>query len=535
MSFEDAPRPASRGRWAIALGLVVVLLLGAVMWAVLALARSNEADPAEEAESTPSATPASPTPVDPDAIEPPRPALAPYYSQQLTWTPCRKEFECATLTVPLDYRKPRGATIEIALLKVAAAGERIGSLVVNPGGPGASGADYAAAAERVLRDPLLEAFDTVGFDPRGTGASSTVDCLTDEQLDAYVGADPDPDTAAEIEDFLRGVDDLAAGCAAKSGSLARHVSTIEAAQDMDVLRAALGERQLTYLGASYGTQLGATYADLFPQRAGRLVLDGAVDLSLTSRELGLQQAAGFEVALRAYVENCVEETDSCFLGDSVDEGVARIQEFLGDVEDEALSTDLDGRRLEVGNAFYGLVTPLYAREAWSTLSLALRQAFDGDGTTLLLLSDAYTSRGTDGYNDNSVEANITINCLDKPGRVDPAGVAASYPEYLEASPTFGRVFAWSALGCNGFPATPEMAPREIRAAGAPPILVVGTTRDPATPMRWAEALADQLESGVLLRRDGDGHTAYNSKNECIDEAIEDFLLNGAVVTDGTTC
>lgn len=536
MSFDDSPRPTSRGRWAIALVLVGVLVLGAVVGTVLALA-GDDSDSSGDAESTPTPTAAtvSPTPVDPEVTAPPVPALAAFYSQQLTWETCREDFQCATLEVPLDYRLPRGERIDIAVLKVPAAGDRIGSLVVNPGGPGASGTAYAEAAERVLRKPLLERFDVIGFDPRGTGDSTAVDCLTDDQLDDYVAADPHPDDPTEAAAFVRGVQELAAGCADKSGDLVRHVSTIEAARDMDVLRAAVGDAQLTYLGASYGTQLGATYADLFPQRAGRLVLDGAVDLSLSSKELGLQQAAGFEVALRAYVDNCVEKSDSCFLGDSVDGGVARIQEFLTEAEEEPLSTDLDGRRLEIGNAFYGLVAPLYAREAWSTLSLALRQAFNGDGTTLLLLSDAYTSRGTDGYNDNSIEANITINCLDKPSRIDPALVESTSEEYVAASATFGRVFAWSALGCNGFPATPELKPRDIRADGAAPILVVGTTRDPATPMRWAEALAEQLESGVLLRRDGDGHTAYNSDNECIDSTIEDYLIDGTVPVDGTTC
>lgn len=516
--------------WAtVALGLVVVLAVGALAWREFGDWRTDAPEPPASPSPEPSAAP------DPSITTPPDAALAPFYGQALDWSPCREKFECASLTVPLDYRQPRGEEIEIALLKVPATRASRGALVVNPGGPGAPGTSYAEAAERVFRSPLLENFDIVGFDPRGTGDSAPVDCLSDAELDGYISADPDPDTADEVAAFAASAELLGKRCAARSGELAQHVSTIEAAQDIDVLRAALGEAQLTYFGASYGTQLGATYAELFPDRVGRLVLDGAIDLSLSGADLGKQQAAGFELALRAYVQNCVEETSSCFLGTTVDAGVERIQQFLADVEAEPLSTDLDGRQLEIGNAFYGLVAPLYQREAWSALSLALRSAFVGDGTTLLQFADLYTSREADGYSDNSIEANLTISCLDNPGFTNPASVPETYQEYAEASPTFGRVFAWSQVGCNGFPVEPALEPRTVRARGADPILVVGTTRDPATPMRWAEALAKQLESGVLLRRDGDGHTAYNSGNECIDDTIEAYLLDGTVPTDGLTC
>lgn len=519
------------GLWAgLAVGLACLLVIGALAWN--ALGGSEVAGPSLESPSASAKPTGAP---DPSITAPPNPALAEFYAQSLSWTPCREKFECAKFVVPLDYRVPGGEQIEIAVLKVAATGAPLGSLVVNPGGPGVPGTSYAEAAERVFRSPLLENFDIVGFDPRGTGGSAPVDCLSDSELDAYVSADPDPDTAAEVASFVASADLLGRRCAARSGELAEHVSTIEAAQDIDVLRAALGEARLTYFGASYGTQLGATYAELFPDRAGRLVLDGAIDLSLSGQDLGKQQAAGFELALRAYIQNCVEETSSCFLGSTVDAGVTRVQQFLADVEAAPLSTDLDGRRLRVGNAFYGLVAPLYQRDAWPALSLALRSALAGDGTTLLQFSDLYTSREGNGYADNSIEANITISCLDNPGVTSPASVPGTYEEYAAASPTFGRVFAWSQVGCNGFPTEPVLEPRVVRAKGAAPILVVGTTRDPATPMRWAEALAEQLDSGVLLRRDGDGHTAYNAGNECIDDTIERYLIDGTVPEDGLTC
>jgi pimeloyl-ACP methyl ester carboxylesterase len=360
-----------------------------------------------------------------------------------------------------------------------------------------------------------------------------VDCLTDEELDDYFAADPTPDDAAEVADFKESVLDFGASCQQNSGPLLGHVSTIEAARDMDVLRAALGEETLTYLGASYGTKLGATYAELFPERVGRFVLDGAVDVSLDFRTLSLDQAAGFETALRAYVQNCLDSTDNCFLGDTVEEGLATISGLLDDIEEQPLPAG--DRELGVGNAFYGIVAPLYNRDYWVILSTALTSALDGRGTALLELSDLYTARGDDGYRDNSMEAISAINCLDDPSSVPFAKVPAEFADFEEASPTFGKVFAWSLTGCRGFRVRSSEEPLDIRGEGAAPILVLGTTRDPATPMKWAEALAAQLDSGVLVRRDGDGHTAYNSGNECIDSLVEDYLVDGVVPDDGTTC
>ncbi len=303
---------------------------------------------------------------------------------------------------------------------------------------------------------------------------------------------------------------------------------------MDVIRAILGESTLTYFGASYGTKLGATYADLFPERVGRFVLDGAVDLSISSRQLSLEQAEGFETALRAYVENCIESTESCFLGDDVDAGVARISEFVDEVDTQALPTS-SGRELEVGNAFYGIVAPLYNADYWYVLSAALQAGFEGDGSALLELSDLYTSRGADGYDDNSAEAIYAINCLDDPYAISADEVPAQIPEFEQASPTFGAVFAWGLIGCSGIQVESTEKPLTVRGEGAAPIVVVGTTRDPATPYRWAEAMAEQLESGVLVSRDGDGHTGYNSGNVCVDEALEAYLIEGTVPEDGLTC
>lgn len=515
---------------AVALLLIIALVLTGVGIAALSvLGGSAEPGPPR---SVPTTVP------QPGATDAPRPRLDRFYSQTLDWESCRGDRLCSTLEVPLDYRSPEGETIELALLKVPAAepGQRLGSLVLNPGGPGAPGTDYAAAAATaglVFTAPVLDAYDIVGFDPRGTGASAPVDCLSDDELDAYVAQDPDPDTSAEVDTFTGFVDAMGRGCAELSGDVAAHVTTVEAARDMDVLRSALGESTLTYYGASYGTKLGATYADLFPDRVGRLVLDGAVDVSLSSRELGRQQAAGFETALRAYVQDCVDDGD-CVLGESLDAGLSRIRQLLDDVDADPLPAH-DDRELEVGNAFYGVVLPLYNRASWSVLTQALESAFDGDGSLLLRLSDAYQSRGSDGYTDNSSEANYAINCLDDPWSIPASEVPDNLADFEEASPTFGSVFAWLLTTCGGIQVQSTEEVRDIKAAGAAPIVVIGTTRDPATPYAWAQSLAGQLDSGVLVSRDGDGHTGYTEGNDCVDQAVDDFLLAGAVPEDGLSC
>jgi pimeloyl-ACP methyl ester carboxylesterase len=477
----------------------------------------------------------SPTPQgSPD--QPPSPELARFYSQDLEWSSCEGASECATLEVPLDYDDPDGRTIELALLRRSAADSdhRIGSLVVNPGGPGQSGTTFAAQADLAFGDPVLENFDIVGFDPRGAGKSAPIDCLGDGELDELVAADPDPDTAAETRELVRLSQALVRGCVERSGALASHISTIEAARDMDVLRAALGESTLDYFGASYGTELGSTYAELFPERVGRFVLDGAIDPTLDFRQLALGQATGFETALRAYVDDCVKTQDPCFLGDSVEEGLARISDLLDQVDAKPLPT-ATGRQLQVGNAFYGIVLPLYVRDYWFLLTSALGDALDGDGSALLRLSDLYNSRAANGYTDNSREAFTAITCLDDPESIPPDDVPAELPDFEKASPTFGAVFAWGLVSCRGAEADSTEKPLEIDGSGAAPIVVIGTTRDPATPYEWAKSLAEQLDSGVLVSRDGDGHTGYNKGNECVDDAVHAYLLDGEVPDDGLSC
>lgn len=462
-------------------------------------------------------------------------SLDDFYDQDIAWEACGTN-ECGTIEVPINYQEPGEGTILLSLEKAKATGDRIGSLVVNPGGPGAPGTSTVEDAEFYFGDKLRAAYDIIGFDPRGTGESEPVDCVTDDELDEQIAGDPDPDTPEEVEEGTENAEEFWAGCEAKSGGVAAHVSTVEAARDMDVLREALGEDKLDYLGFSYGTRLGATYAELYPDKTGRLVLDGAIDPSISSRDGSLSQAKGFETALRSYIQDCVDGGD-CFLGSSVDAGLKTIKDLLDEIDETPLEAgDAEGRKLTVGLAFYGLITPLYSQDNWTYLDDGLRKALDGDGSTLLLLADFYGSREGGSYTDNSLEAISVINCLDDPYSITPDEVPDQFADFEEASPTFGKVFAWGLTACNGIPFSSTDEPDlKIDGSGAAPIVVLGTTRDPATPYEEAVAMAEQLESGVLVSRDGDGHTAYNKDNACIDDAVHGYLIDGTVPEDGLKC
>ncbi len=460
-------------------------------------------------------------------------ALARFYEQDLQWRGCGGN-RCTRLTVPLDYDEPDGDTIQLAVLRspVENQARRIGQLVVNPGGPGGSGVQYAASGSLSFGDVLTRSFDIVGFDPRGVGQSTPLKCGGTALTDALLSADPDPETTAEAEALDRVTREFGEACVSGTSDLARHMSTVEVAKDMDVLRAALGEPKLDYLGASYGTLIGATYADLFPSHVRGMVLDGAIDPSLSQKQLSLGQAAGFETALGAYLEDCVRR--GCPLGDSVEAGARRIAQLLEQLDAQPLPTG-SGRQLTEGLALYGVILPLYAEDYWPVLTTALRRALDGDGSRLLALADAYASRGPDGYTDNSIAALYAVNCLDHSDSIPVEKVPSEFAEFEKASPTFGRIFAYGRSTCDSWPVQSGARTKAIDAAGAPPIVVVGTTRDPATPYEQAVALAEQLESGVLVRRDGDGHTGFQQGNDCVDTAIERYLVDGTVPQDGLRC
>ncbi|MEW2634330.1 alpha/beta hydrolase [Streptomyces sp. NPDC048389] len=465
--------------------------------------------------------------------------LEPYYGQELDWRECGVPgFECATMKAPLDYAKPDGDSIKLAVSRIKATGpgKRLGSLLVNPGGPGGSAVGYLQAYAGIgYPAPVRARYDMVAVDPRGVARSEPVECLTGPEMDTYTQVDQTPDDTAEAAKLEQAYKDFAAGCEERSGKILPHVSTTEAARDMDVLRAVLGDEKLNYVGASYGTFLGATYAELFPDRTGRLVLDGAMDPSLPARELNRDQTAGFETAFKAFAADCVEKSD-CPLGrTSVADATDRLKDLFAKLDASPVPTGED-RPLGESLATTGVIAAMYDDGAWPQLRSALTAAQDGDGAPLLVMADSYYEREADGSYANLMFANAAVNCLDLPAAFDGAEeVRAAVPEFEKASPVFGRGFAWASLNCGFWPTPATGKAHAIEAKGAAPIVVVGTTRDPATPYKWAESLAGQLSSGRLLTYDGDGHTAYGRGSDCIDTAINTYLLEGKAPEDGRRC
>ncbi|WBQ04881.1 alpha/beta hydrolase [Kribbella sp. CA-293567] len=456
------------------------------------------------------------------------------YSQQPNWERCGQGNQCATINVPLDYSKPDGKTIELRARKVPARDRagKIGTLFINPGGPGASGQQFAASAGFVLGAPLLRKFDVIGWDPRGVADSTPVRCLDAEQLDKFIEADGSPDDEAEIEALNTQAKTLADGCQQRSGELLPHVSTKDSARDIDVLRGIVGDSELYYLGMSYGTMLGATYAELFPKNVGRLVLDGAVDPSNSAQENNMAQAKGFDTALEAFAEDCAQR--SCRLGSSKAEVLANVDKLITESDAKPLPGDGD-REVTQALVVLGVIFPLYVKDYWPRLEDAVVDGLAGKGARLLALANEYTDRTPRGYGNNQNEAIYAVNCIDRPDLTSVAEAKADEPKYKAASPRFGSFLLWGSLPCANWPVKPVDKPHTIKATGAKPIVVVGTTRDPATPYDWAVGLAGQLDSGVLITRDGDGHTGYNEGNQCVDDAIETYLLKGTAPASDIKC
>ncbi|MFH9618474.1 alpha/beta hydrolase [Streptomyces pratensis] len=465
--------------------------------------------------------------------------LKPYYVQKLRWRDCGTEgFQCTTMKAPLDYAKPDDGDIELAVSrkKATGPGKKIGSLLVNPGGPGGSAIGYLQGYAAIgYPAPVRARYDMVSIDPRGVARSEPVECLSGKEMDAYTQVDQTPDDEGEITELSKSFEKFAKGCEKRSGEILPHVSTVETARDMDILRSLLGDEKLHYVGASYGTFLGATYADLFPARVGRLVLDGAMDPSLPAIEINRDQTAGFEGAFQSFAADCVKQTD-CPLGTTSTDGAAtELKKLFAGLDSEPVPTG-ETRELTESLATTGVIAAMYGEESWPQLREALAGAQRGDGSGLLALADSYYEREPSGEYANLMFANAAVNCLDlAPAFAGPEAAEKALPEFEKASPVFGRGFAWAALNCGSWPVDPTGAPHRTEAKGADPIVVVGTTRDPATPYKWAEALADQLSSGTLLTYEGDGHTAYGRGSDCVDTAINTYLLDGTPPKDGKKC
>ncbi|MBE1532904.1 alpha/beta hydrolase [Actinomadura algeriensis] len=462
--------------------------------------------------------------------------LGAFYDQRPDWRDCGGGFQCATVQVPLDYAEPQGEKVGIAVIRLPAQNksERIGSLFTNPGGPGGSGVDFVRQAAAAFGTDLRARFDIVGFDPRGVGESGPVRCNTTEQLDRFFATDTSPDDPSERETLATRGEQFADSCGAKEKTSLPHVGTADAARDMDVLRAALGDDKLTYYGASYGTYLGAFYAEQFPKNVRALVLDGAVDPRLSSTGILIEQAKGFETAFRAFADDCTAQPD-CPLGTSSDAAVRNLEKFLAETDEKPLTARGDSRKVTESLATMGIAAALYAQQYWPTLRQGLAQAMQrGDGTILLTLADQMVDRKNGSYS-NQTDANMAVNCVDKPNPRDVDAYAEAVGKAEKSAPLFGEFVVWGGLPCVYWPVQTDKAPAPVTAKGSAPVLVIGTTRDPATPYSWAESLAGQLQSGVLLTLDGDGHTAYLQANPCISRATDRYLVTTEPPKDGTVC
>ncbi|HUF83450.1 MAG TPA: alpha/beta hydrolase [Acidimicrobiia bacterium] len=448
----------------------------------------------------------------------------------LDWRDCEGG-ECATLTVPLDYDDPDGETIQVAFFRVPATDpdEKIGSLLVNPGGPGSSGVEFVRNNGFFFPDDLRERFDIVGFDPRGTGATEPIQCV--RSLDEVLGFDYSPDSPEERAALEAGVEEFTRQCEMRYGELLDHISTQDTVRDLESYREASGEEQLTYLGFSYGSYIGAVYADFYPERVRAFVLDGAVDPELTSLEVNLEQAAGFERSLNAFLDDCAADRRCAFYNRGDPHGA--YDALVAEIDADPLAAD--GRTLGPNEFDLGVANTLYLGEVgWLDLADALAAAADGDPEPLLDQTDQYSDRDPDGSDDGILQPFWAIGCIDGESIGEPAGYPALEEQFRAAAPRFGITFLYSALVCSLWPADPVPSPNPLDAPGADPILVIGTLGDPATPYQWAESLASVLSSGVLLTAEGEQHTAYLT-NPCVTDAVNAYLIDREVPAEGTVC
>ena len=475
-------------------------------------------------------------------------------------------FSCAVITVPLDYANPKGETISIAVKKRAATGGHAqGALFINPGGPGDSGVSFAERAGNAFSPDLLSAYDIIGFDPRGVGSSTAITCSSDDDSSSgtaepsasagataspsasgtpQAGTEPSAEASAGTasggesyeewaESTRQSFQELTEQCASHTepAALLDHVDTVSAARDLDILRALAGQEKLNYLGFSYGTYLASVYAETFPGNTGRMVLDGAIDPSLSLAEQGLGQAKGFEQALRTYVDYCQNST-GCPLSGGTDAGVQQIRDLITSANSTPLATGDPNRTVTGADIVTALSEYLYTTEQnWEPLNKALDQAINHrDGSAFADSEKQDTSSKDDGGG-----AFQAVTCLDYPVEGDKTTWAAQYEQAKREAPVFADSAVGMDLVCSVWGHNGTRKPTQIHARGAAPILVVGTTGDPATPYAWSKSLAEQLDSGQLLTWEGNGHTAYGGDASCVNDAVDAYLISGTMPKKGLTC
>jgi pimeloyl-ACP methyl ester carboxylesterase len=482
--------------------------------------------------------------------------LEKFYSQPLTWGACApyatsdtarsvfnsKDLQCARLTVPLDYTKPTGDTITIGVLRHQASnpGQRIGSLAINPGGPGASGMEAAASlAGQVAKSPLGERFDLVGFDPRGIGASQPqVRCLTGQERDTQRQEDLDTDgTPAGVARKEAEQKDFAGKCAQRTehgdGMLA-NMGTRDVVRDLDVLRSAMGDQKLTYLGYSYGTRIGYTYAEAFPNNVRAMVLDGALDPSQDEVESQVAQGEGFGKAFEKFAAWCAPQQD-CALGNNPAGAVKAFQDLARPLVDNPVDVS-DGRKLSFGDATLGVIQSLYSEQLWETLNSGLNELKRGRGDTLMALADQYNERDTNGQYATSQDAFTAIHCVDDPRVTDKNEILNAENRYDQVAPFLddGKPNGAALDSCAFWPVPNTSEPHMPSVGGVPPTLTISTTNDPATPYQAGVNLAKAMKGG-LLTFEGTQHTVFLQGNSCVDQAGTAYLLNGTLPAEGTRC
>jgi len=469
-------------------------------------------------------------------------ALTEYEQQKLDWSSCYDYFDCTELRVPIDYEDLTVGTFRISVLRAAAKDQdnRLGSIVVNPGGPGGSGVDYAYAADYILSPDITDVYDVVGFDPRGVAQSEPISCFTPEEIDENMASDSKPDTEAEIAATLKDSEAFAKKCAENTDYL-EHFTTSETARDMDILRAALGETKLNYVGKSYGTYLGTLYAEIFPNNVGRFVLDGAVDPNIPTKDQYLAQAIGFDGALKAFVKDCATQSDCPFTGTPTQAQatiIATLQAAATAPLPQEYPADGDDRIITESIILVGMASSLYDDvDGWPKLRQAFTESAENYGDTFLQLADEYSGRNPDGtFMSNDFDSGAVIDCLDWQERRTIDQYKADAKEFAAKAPVFGPYIAFAGVHCRFLPQpSTQRAPNTLTEIKTAPIIVIGTIRDPATPYSWSVGLAKIFTGSRLISLDGDGHTGHGRGSACVDDAVDAYLLTGTLPTSDLSC
>lgn len=463
----------------------------------------------------------------------------PQTASALQWSPCPGQdgVECADLMVPLDPSAPQKGQIPLALARRPATdpSARIGSLVIEPGGPGLSGVEEVFAGHELATPEVAARYDIVGFDPRGVGRSDPLWCFTQDQMDRYLnqqaaaGWETDP-SAPEVVAFAQTAASFGQGCAAANAQLLPYLGTRNVAADLDRIRAALGEDKLDYLGWSYGTKLGAIYADMFPDRVGRMVLDSAIDPSLNIVQFNKGQSEALEAALRRFFDYCATVAD-CPLPAGQQAATTALKDFMLRLPASRETPEA----LTRSDVLSALTTAMYIPEEYfPQLVPALADGMKGDAKALREIAGNYGEQSPDEPS-NFLNALYAVNCVDSPPTPDVAGTALMAAEWNQSAPIFGPPNAWGNLRCNTFPAHSAIGPQPVSAAGAPPIVIVGSLRDAATPIEWSRQLASQLKSSVLIEVDHDVHAVYPVGPECVNGTVDRFLLTGEAPQANAVC